>query len=369
MSMRLLATGATLTCIVFIVGPARAGIYNPAEPGEEARTPKFIDFEKSLFLLKTIAADKVERDNPLRMRYVLMADTAPKSFPRNWSIGQRLSTEAYLIRRRKLDEAINLITPQQSGERGNFLQTSNLAMAYFLAQEPQRAIDILMDAISAWPAGIDSAGALKPVLSEMGWTDIALKFHKDAEKALLKLFRLRLAELRRDGKLKAPESPDNLFDVKFVGDTGKFEPARLAAGERAKLPANSLAIVQQLLIWMPDDPRLYWLLGELYNARAEPGSLTGRTKKEEAADLAAALRIFEELAGYNGLLRVNATKAALEALRSVTLPDADLVDDTKPTGPRRLDWQALAIGFGAGALVAFFGYWQFRELRRRRHRP
>src|SRR5262245_29737925 len=102
MSKRLLATGAALSSIFFIVAPTRAGIYNPAEPGEDARTPKFVEFEKSLFLLRTVAADKVERDNPLRMRYVLMADTAPESFPRNWSAAQRLSIEAYLIRRRKL---------------------------------------------------------------------------------------------------------------------------------------------------------------------------------------------------------------------------------------------------------------------------
>ncbi|MBM4069488.1 MAG: hypothetical protein FJ271_11140 [Planctomycetes bacterium] len=375
MSSRLLATGAVLA---FVMGnaPLRAGIYNPAEPGEDARNPNFVEFEKSLFLLKTIGASKIERDNPLRMRYVLMADTAPRAFPSNWSMGQRLSIEAYLIRRRRFAEAIELITPQMLRERGNFLQTSNLAMAYFLdAQEPQRAIDYLRQAIDNWPASIDAAGELKPILHEMNWTDLALKFHKDAEKTLLKLFRLRFLEMRRKEK-NLPEAPDDLFNVRFVGDSGKFEPAKLAAAERAKLPANALAVVQQLLIWMPDDARLFWLLGELYNARAEPGRLTPRSRKEaieikqqEDADLAACLRIFNELAGFNGPLRVPALVERLQAMRAVAVPASSGVEDpSSDAPPRTVDWRALAIGFGTGVLGTLFGYWQFRELRRRRQR-
>src|SRR4029077_21067562 len=47
----------------------------------------------------------------------------------------------------------------------------------------------------------------------------------------------------------------------------------LAAKEREKLPKGAVAIVQQLLIWIPgaapgmEDTRLYWLRGELYNAQ------------------------------------------------------------------------------------------------------
>ncbi len=47
--------------------------------------------------------------------------------------------------------------------------------------------------------------------------------------------------------------------------------------------------MQQLLIWLPEDTRLYWLLGELYNAQ-------GGAKNIQSARM-----IFEELAGFNGL--------------------------------------------------------------------
>jgi tetratricopeptide (TPR) repeat protein len=54
--------------------------------------------------------------------------------------------------------------------------------------------------------------------------------------------------------------------VRFVNDNGQYEPGRLAASEKAKLPADALAIVQQMLFWYPGDTRLLWLLGELYAA-------------------------------------------------------------------------------------------------------
>jgi hypothetical protein len=60
------------------------------------------------------------------------------------------------------------------------------------------------------------------------------------------------------------EEPFPLFgDVKFVNESGVYEPGKLATVERAKLPKDAVAIVQQLLLWAPGDTGLYWLLGEL----------------------------------------------------------------------------------------------------------
>jgi tetratricopeptide (TPR) repeat protein len=57
--------------------------------------------------------------------------------------------------------------------------------------------------------------------------------------------------------------------VRFVNEAGEYEPGALAAAEKAKLPPDAIAIVQQLLLWFPTDARLYWLLGELYAADGE----------------------------------------------------------------------------------------------------
>ncbi|MCS7021706.1 MAG: hypothetical protein NZU63_07760 [Gemmataceae bacterium] len=57
--------------------------------------------------------------------------------------------------------------------------------------------------------------------------------------------------------------------VRFVNEQGEYQPGHLAQAERAKLPPDALAIVQQLLFWHPSDTRLLWLLGELYAAQGE----------------------------------------------------------------------------------------------------
>jgi hypothetical protein len=54
--------------------------------------------------------------------------------------------------------------------------------------------------------------------------------------------------------------------VRFVNDAGHYEPGVVAASEKAKLPPDAVAVVQQMLLWFPNDSRLYWLLGELYAA-------------------------------------------------------------------------------------------------------
>jgi hypothetical protein len=79
----------------------------------------------------------------------------------------------------------------------------------------------------------------------------------EAEKAQLRLVRLRQREPRDAQGL------DDLFGVRYVGESGKYEPGRLAAAERKKLPASVVATAQQLGLWLPADARLLWQLAEL----------------------------------------------------------------------------------------------------------
>ena len=51
-----------------------------------------------------------------------------------------------------------------------------------------------------------------------------------------------------------------------------------------------LGVVQQLVVWLPDDLRLYWLLGEVYNAQGS------ETDKENRSGIRAAYQIFKDLA-------------------------------------------------------------------------
>jgi hypothetical protein len=76
-----------------------------------------------------------------------------------------------------------------------------------------------------------------------------------AEKLHLKLVRLRTRQPRDTQDL------DDLFGIRYVGPSGKFEPGRL--------PSDAVALVQQLALWLPADGRLLWQLAELAGANGD----------------------------------------------------------------------------------------------------
>lgn len=84
---------------------------------------------------------------------------------------------------------------------------------------------------------------------------------------------LRLTQRRSRERLSMGMVPiDDLFGppsapLRYLSETGKWEAGLLAAKEVAKLPqsnpAEAIKLIQQLLLWMPDDARLLWQFGEL----------------------------------------------------------------------------------------------------------
>ena len=62
---------------------------------------------------------------------------------------------------------------------------------------------------------------------------------------------------------------DDLFGVRFINDKGVYEPGKLGALQRKKLPAEAAALAQQLALWLPADGRLLWLLAELASAHGD----------------------------------------------------------------------------------------------------
>lgn len=152
--------------------------------------------------------------------------------------------------------------------------------------------------------------------------------------------------------------------VRFVNEEGRYQPGRLAASERAKLPPDALPIVQQLLFWYPGDTRLLWLLGELYAAQGE---------------LDAAFHIFESCSwgrqyGNRRLLmehrhaidtlrrqRVASQPVAEEPLLSPVDSTPDEIPETAPISMR-----TIAFYFAIVAAVALLAL--IRGLRRRINR-
>src|SRR5207244_8755381 len=77
------------------------------------------------------------------------------------------------------------------------------------------------------------------------------------------LVRLRQREPR------GAQNLDDLFGVRYVGDSGSYEPGKIAAKQRTKLHSEALAQAQQLALCLPADPRLLWQLAELANAHGD----------------------------------------------------------------------------------------------------
>jgi tetratricopeptide (TPR) repeat protein len=181
---------------------------------------------------------------------------------------------------------------------------------------------------------------------------------RQAEGYQFRLLRLRLREGmgRPTGGRPVPATDvDALFDVHFVGPSGQYEAGKLVDAERAKLPKDAVGIVQQLLLWFPEDTRLLWLLGELYNA---DGNLEAASK---TLDLCIWSRRYESPALREHLRIVrDAYEAQVKAANQQPEPPAPTATSILPGA-----WQLYTVGIIFGAVLVGLAYWQVRELLRR----
>lgn len=351
-------------CIFFLAPALSAGLYNTGEVFPLDTDLDFLaNFRPTLLQLRNLPAPQVKLDYPLRNRYLVAQAADPRKL---LTAEEKMNLSEVLIRRRKLGEAKAVLEPLAVQQRTNILIQSNLATLYHVMGLDQRAIDILRDQVlGQWPEHFgDLDEARRDYLLNIGWNEGPYGFYRKTETYFLKLLELRVREAAKFGK-KTPESVDDLFTdikgnpVRFVDESGQFSPGKIAKAERSKLPMDAVEIVRQLLVWLPDDARLYRLLGELHNAR-------GQEK-----DLIAARTIFTDLGEEPFSFRSEEFKDRRNALQNMKFEPKNTLDDLdvkvkKEEQQRAVDWQTLGIGFGAGVIVAIFGMWQIRELRRRR---
>lgn len=266
---------AILVLVFFCIGlgnHAGAGVHNPLEPPLKP-DPDLLRFLEQLRVLRghaprdaiTNAAETAQRLDYLAKIKALQEQqrTGPLAPDAAAGLG------AYLLRVRKTDaslpdfeEAVAVLHAAQRQHPRHFALAANLGTAYQLSGR--------LDAAERY---LDQAVALAP--------DEWLA----TERVHLTLVQRRLREPPRQSEIQL----DPLFGplrqpLQFVGPSGQWEPGRLAEAERAKLPGGSLEIatlqVQQLLLWLPEDGRLVWLLGELANAQ---GNLRAARQALDAA--------------------------------------------------------------------------------------
>jgi tetratricopeptide (TPR) repeat protein len=309
-------------------------------------------------LIRDLSVGMTQPKNGLREKYLERRTTLEDKRSRSGRLpveGQ-ISLSAYLIRLKQYDAAVDLLTPLAAQERGNFMVYANLITAHQLGGQLDRARAYLSQIQGGRPQGWPGLTA-----QQLDWFARVERYHQD----LIKLrFREALAQVnpnQQTGRPKLPATIDDLFGVRLIGPSGRYEAGRLADDQKAKLPPDAVAIVQQLLVWLPDDTRLYWLLGELLNAQ---GDLEGAT---QVFDECSWLRRFDtpELQQHRQIVQEALAQAAPGA------PDLG-PESPAPSSPEEPSgWlpdrgHLVVVGIVAGLLLAGLGYLQLRELRHRR---
>ena len=350
------AFGLVLACC----SSSQAGIFGGAKPvpgpGVEGSTIKPLSFGqfKEYFTLFTV--DILDTKSGTYKSFVAdrdrlraLAKRGPLTAP------DALDLSVGLMRLREFDEAVQVLTPLVLRERSNIMLISNLASANQASGKFDRASEYLQQALDVWPR------------EWPGLSKAQLDWYREVTKYQLRLVKKRYRESLQKAAT-AKTAVDDLFDtpagtIQYKGEDGAYQAGKLADAERKKLPPNALAIVQQLVLWFPDDTRLYWQLGELYNAEG---------------DIAAAATILNECVWTrrdNAPLLQEHKKIVQSAVPKQSAP----VFEDEPAAPSKTTAanpnaylpetrQLVLVGGVAGTIIVVLIFLQIREIRQRRRR-
>lgn len=227
---------ASLLVWLILACPGRAGLYCSLE--EIAPLPS----QWRGFLLDHRALLNVARKptptlaaTPLRQRYQSEVEKLEKlAQQRRLTADELADLGALHLRLGDVNRSLEILRAAQKEHARHFRINANLGTAWQVAGELRQAEACLLMSVRLSPG-----------------------IHQRAEEFQLRLVRLRLREKAGSVEL------DDLFGVKFLNEQGKYQAGKLSPAERKKLPADAVAIAQQLVLWTPQDGRLLWLLAEL----------------------------------------------------------------------------------------------------------
>jgi hypothetical protein len=239
--MRLAPWLATLAFLL-AVPVARAGLYYSGEVMAELPS-QWRGFLLDQRALRQIAVKPSPSNpaSPARDRYLEEAARLEKALKAGKLTADELADlGALYVRLGEAGKAVALLRLAQRQHPNHFRIAANLGTAWQLHGDLPQAVLALEQAVRLAPGK-----------------------HQRAEESHLKLVRSRLREPR--GSLGL----DDLFGIRYIGDDGQWQPSKLAAAEKKKLPSHVIAVAQQLALWLPSDPRLLWQLAELANAHGD----------------------------------------------------------------------------------------------------
>jgi tetratricopeptide (TPR) repeat protein len=233
---------AALVLALAAAPAARAGLYYSGEPLAELPS-QWRGFLLDHRALRNLAVKPTAAlpASPMRLRYEEAAAQLEKAArERKLTADERADLGALHVRLGELGKALDILRSAQRDYPDHYRIVSNLGTAWQLHGELDQAAACLQQAVRLAPGKLQRA-----------------------EEHQLKLVRLRQRQARNAQEL------DDLFGVRYVSEKGQYEPGRLAAAERKKLPPDAVAVAQQLALWVPADGRLLWQLGELAAAHGD----------------------------------------------------------------------------------------------------
>jgi tetratricopeptide (TPR) repeat protein len=241
--------------------PARAGLYNPEQPPVAVNAGlRFEDFNKRVKEIRALDAPESKQRAEFQKR---IAELQAKARAGTAGTDDLLSLSAYQILLRDYAGAVQSLNLAEARAPDDFRVLANLATAYYYLDNRDRAVYYQSRAVRV----LDGVCP--------GWTSAQLQWPRRVEGRFLNYLRLRLTESRRPpargGDELAPLT-DALFPgLRFVGPDGEYPLGQLAPAQQARMPADAVAVVEQMLLDLPHDPdlNLYWLLAELLNARGD----------------------------------------------------------------------------------------------------
>ncbi|HEV3263065.1 MAG TPA: tetratricopeptide repeat protein [Gemmataceae bacterium] len=323
--------GNMIAVLALLAAPAavQAGLYYSDEVVAELPS-QWRGFLLDQRLLRQIAIKPTGSvpASPARQRYRRAADKLARTARhRELTADESADLGALHVRLGEVDRAVDVLRAAQRRHPNHFQIVANLGTAWQVQGDLEQAAACLQEAVRLAPGKLQRA-----------------------EEYQLKLVRLRRQQ--RDA-----QALDDLFGVRYVGDDGKYQPGKLGAAERKKLPSDAAAVVQRLALWLPADGRLLWQLAELAGAHGDvktsasimdgcvtefgmrgPELLRHRRLARAAAEQAKKPTLADAKAahtGHAGLLRPRSQRPLVSRLDQAALPPV------RDTGVNALPWAVL----------------------------
>jgi hypothetical protein len=367
--------GRSLVVLLVLSGAAVAGVYSPDDPCPFHVKP---DGTADALPHRLFVARLVDRLAP---RVPNTPD--PPGIP-DWGVDGDTARATYAAR---LGQQLAARWPQAQQLRGDDLLAHTAALLRYNAALPAvnlldrgrvgRSYTLKVNRTHAFATGGQWADALTNLPDDpddappppAGTTPEHFRWQRGVDQSAYRRW-LELRSVESDPKSKPP-IPDLVPDVLFTTPEGETIRYWQSAGEAKKLPADAVAVVQQLLLWAPWDDRLLWTLAEVYFA-------AGRVRDAHSA--------YEMLASDAGrkfqgprLLGPQVARVAAEYAKlppeDAALPAEADAGPTPPPEPKKplvldlVDPVAFCVGLAVlVAGVALMVYLQVRAIRRRRGR-